>query len=84
MTPDEFLTSIGEGIVINEKNPMETVGNFVADSFDKNIERDADASRNDKPPDLRVAKISATGEMNLKFTSEMEFPEDILDEPRAS
>ena len=51
---------------------MKTVEKFVDNSVEEGLRRDASAARNDKPPDLRVNEISAEGELNLKFTSEMD------------
>ena len=59
---------------------MKSVTNYVTKKFNDDIERDTSASRNEKPPDLRIKEVSATGEMTLKFTSEMIFPDDIMNE----
>ena len=82
ITPQEFLKSLGgsgdsstendAAVVIDEKDPMKAVENFVDDSVKEGLRRDASAARSEKPPDLRVNEISAEGELYLRFTSEME------------
>ena len=77
ITPKEFLQSLGSSdssvnIVIDEKNAMKAVEKFVNNSVEEGLRRDASAARNEKPPDLRVQDISAEGELNLRFTGEMD------------
>ena len=58
---------------------MKTVEKFVDNSVEEGLRRDASAARNDKPPDLRVQDITAEGELNLRFSNEMdEIPSEEL------
>ena len=78
MTPTEFIASLGDDIVIDPKDPMKSVDTFAEKEFEKGLKRDTSASRNDKPPDIRVKEITAEADVNFMFTSLMEFPDDIV------
>ena len=58
---------------------MESVNNYIHAVFEESKERDVSAPRNEKPPDLRLKTVSGTGDIGMRFTSPMTFPDDIMD-----
>ena len=57
---------------------MKSVNDFISQEYELSLKRDVKASHDRKPPDLRLKKASPTGEVNLRFTSKMNFPKDLL------
>ena len=59
---------------------MATVVRIIDDARQESIERDTSAARNEKPPDLRMKSVSPSGDMALRFTNKMEFPDGLIEE----
>ena len=71
-------------VPVNKSNPMKAVDDLMLKMYTEEIALDESAPRNEKPPDLRLDKVSATGDLGMKFTSKMTFPDDILQQVQDS
>lgn len=63
MTPKRFLEMISadSGFKVNEENPMKTVEEILEQARRESVELDEIYGRNEKPPELRLKDVTASG-----------------------